>query len=128
VNGSILLYAILGLLIALYARRYFAVRSITQYTPDEVDEKMKTDRATFLVDVRTDKEWQQNHIKGAHHIPLHELSRRYTELEKHKSREIILYCQSGNRSLTAALRLKRLGVTVANMKGGLADWNFRKLR
>lgn len=127
-SGEIFIYAVIGILIVLYVRRYLAVRSITEYTPDDVDQKLRTDHATFLVDVRTEKEWQQNHIKGAHHIPLHELGRRYTELEKLKGREIILYCQSGSRSQTAALRLKRLGVTVAHMKGGLAEWNFRKLR
>jgi hypothetical protein len=26
------------------------------------------------------------------------------------------------------VRLKRLGFTTAHMKGGLVDWNFRKLR
>ena len=127
-SGEIFIYAIVGLIVILYVRRYLAVRSITEYTPDDVDEKLRTDRSVFLLDVRTEKEWQQNHIKGAHHIPLHELSRRYTELEKHKGREIICYCQSGNRSLTAALRLKRFGITVAHMRGGLAEWNFRKLR
>jgi rhodanese-related sulfurtransferase len=128
VNGEIFFYVVMAILVLFYARRFFAFRSITEYRPAEVEEKMLTDRSTFLLDVRTEKEWSQNHIKGAHHIPLHELGRRYTELEKHKGREIICYCQSGNRSLTAALRLKRLGFTVAHMKGGLADWNFSKLR
>ncbi|MCX6133795.1 MAG: rhodanese-like domain-containing protein [Ignavibacteriales bacterium] len=127
-SGEILAYAIVAILGLLYLRRLLAVRSITEYHPVDVEEKMRTDRGTFLLDVRTEKEWSQNHIKGAHHIPLHELGRRYTDLEKHKSREIICYCQSGNRSLTAALRLKRLGFTVAHMKGGIAEWNFSKLR
>jgi len=127
-SGEIVVYLIIGVLVALYVRRYLAVRSITVFSPGEVDEKLQTDKSIFLLDVRTQKEWEQNHIKGAHHIPLHELARRYTELEKLKGREIILYCQSGNRSMSAALRLKRLGVTAAHMKGGLAEWNFRKLR
>ncbi len=127
-SGEIFFYAILAILALLYIRRFLSVRSITEYRPGEVEEKLQTDRGTFLLDVRTEKEWSQNHIKGAHHIPLHDLGRRYTELEKHKGREIICYCQSGNRSLTAAVRLKRLGFTVAHMKGGLAEWNFRRLR
>ena len=127
-SAEIFFYAVIVVLVLFYVRRFLAVRSITEYRPGEVEEKMRTDHGTFLLDVRTEKEWSQNHIKGAHHIPLHELGRRYTELEKHKGREIICYCQSGNRSLTAALRLKRLGFTVAHMKGGLAEWNFSKLR
>lgn len=127
-SGAIIGYAFIAILAFLYVRRVLALRSITEYRPSEIDEKLRTDRGMLLLDVRTEKEWSQQHIKGAHHIPLHELARRYTELEKHKSREIVCYCQSGNRSLTAALRLKRLGFTVAHMKGGLADWNFSKLR
>ena len=127
-TGEIFLYVLIAVVVLLSVRRFLAVRSITEYRPDEVEEMMRSDRGKFLLDVRTEKEWSQNHIKGAHHIPLHELGSRFTELEKHKGREIICYCQSGSRSLTAALRLKRLGFNAAHMKGGLAEWNFRKLR
>jgi rhodanese-related sulfurtransferase len=82
----------------------------------------------LLLDVRTDKEWSEGHLKGAHHIPLHALARRIAELEKHKNREIICYCRTGNRSLTAAIRLKRMGFKVSHMRGGIAEWNFRNLR
>jgi rhodanese-related sulfurtransferase len=127
-SGEIFFYIVAGVLVLYAIRRYVVVRSITEYSPGEVEEKNQSDRGTMLLDVRTAKEWNQNHIKGAHHIPLHELGRRYSELEKHKNKEIICYCQTGNRSLTAAIRLKRLGFTVAHMKGGLAEWNFRNLR
>ncbi|HTY37519.1 MAG TPA: rhodanese-like domain-containing protein [Bacteroidota bacterium] len=126
-NGQIIAYALLAVLGFFYIRRMLRARSVTTYRPSEVDEKLRNDHGTFLLDVRTEKEWNQQHIKGAHHIPLHELVRRSSELEKHKNREIICYCQSGNRSLTAALRLKHLGFMVAHMKGGLAEWNFQKL-
>lgn len=127
-SGEILFYIVAGVLVLYAIRRYLVVRSVKAYSPDEVEEKNRTDRTTMLLDVRTAKEWSQNHIKGAHHIPLHELGRRFGELEKHKNREIICYCQTGSRSLTAAIRLKRLGFNVAHMKGGLAEWNFRNLR
>ena len=127
-SGDIVFYIVAGVVVLYAVRRYLVVRSITAYSPDEVEEKSRTDRAFLLLDVRTAKEWSQNHIKGAHHIPLNELARRFGELEKHKNREIICYCQTGSRSLTAALRLKRLGFNVAHMKGGMAEWNFRNLR
>ena len=127
-SGEIVFYVVAAALVLYAIRRYLVVRSVTSYSPDEVDRKIQTDRAILLLDVRTAKEWSQNHIKGAHHIPLNELARRFSEIEKHKNREIICYCQTGTRSLTAALRLKRLGFTVAHMKGGMAEWNFRNLR
>ncbi len=128
VNSSIIFYIVIAIVILLYARRSLIARSIVTYTPGQIEERLRNDRNFILLDVRTKKEWDSGHIKPAHHIPLHELGRRFDELEKHKNREIICYCQTGNRSVTAAVRLKRLGFTVAHMKGGIAEWNFRNLR
>ena len=126
-SGEAFFYIVVAVLALFSLRRFLVTRSVTVYSPAEVEEKTRSSHGVLLLDVRTDKEWSQNHIKGAHHIPLHQIGRRYTELEKHKGREIICYCQAGNRSLTAAVRLKRLGFTTAHMKGGLVEWNFRKL-
>ena len=124
-TGEILFYVLIALLVLISVRRFIMNRSVTHYSVPEVSEKIQTNRGVFLLDVRTEKEWSQGHIKGAHHIPLNELARRSSELDKHKNREIICYCQTGNRSIRAALRLKRLGFSTANMKGGIAEWNFQ---
>ena len=124
-TGDILFYALVGLVVIIAVRRFLVTRSITQYSVPEVEEILGTNRGVLLLDVRTEKEWQQGHLKGAHHIPLHELGRRSKELEKHKNREIVCYCQTGNRSISAAVRLKALGFSTASMKGGIAEWNFR---
>lgn len=123
--GEILFYVLIGFLVLISARRFLMNRSVTQYSVREAAERIQANRGVFLLDVRTEKEWRQGHIKGAHHIPLHELARRSNELDKHKNKEIICYCQTGNRSISAALRLKRFGFSTASMKGGIADWNFQ---
>lgn len=127
-SNSVVFYVLVSVIILFAVRRVLVRRSIVTYSPDEVAEKLKTDRNILLLDVRTKTEWDSGHMKSAHHIPLHELGRRTDELEKHKNREIICYCQTGSRSLTAAVRLKRLGYNVADMKGGIAEWNFRNRR
>jgi len=127
-NSSIFFYIVIAAVVLLYVRRLLVARSIVTYTPAQVEEKMRNDKNFILLDVRTKKEWDAGHIKTAHHIPLHELGRRFDELGKHKNKEIVCYCQTGNRSTTAAARLKRLGFTTAHMKGGMAEWNFRNLR
>jgi rhodanese-related sulfurtransferase len=124
-TGEIVFYGVIGMLVLISVRRFIVNRSITHYSASEVAERIKTNRGTFLLDVRSEKEWQQGHIKGAHHIALHELTGRSSELDKHKNKEIICYCQTGNRSISAALRLKRLGFSTASMKGGIAEWNFQ---
>jgi rhodanese-related sulfurtransferase len=124
-SGEIVFYVLLAIVLLISLRRFFVNRSVTHYSVREVAEKVDANRGILLLDVRSDKEWRQGHIKGAHHIPLHELTRRSSELDKHKNREIICYCQTGNRSIAAASRLKNLGFTTASMKGGIAEWNFQ---
>jgi rhodanese-related sulfurtransferase len=123
---QILLSVVLFLFVALYVRRKLQLRGVAMYTPAEVAERMK--HAALLLDVRTGAERQRNSIRGSLHIPLHELGRRMGELEKHKQKEIICYCQTGNRSLSAAAKLRKAGYRVANMSGGIVEWNSRGLR
>lgn len=83
--------------------------------------KQRQDAGALLVDVRESYEWRDGHAKGAHHIPLGELSRRAGELPK--DREILLICRSGNRSRTAAHLLQRAGYErVVNVQGGTTAW------
>jgi rhodanese-related sulfurtransferase len=123
-NGSqIVIYIVLGLLILFYLRRYMMTRSITRYSPAQVAERMKGGNV-ILLDVRTDNERSAGSIKGSLHIPLQQLARRTGELNKYQGKEIICYCQSGSRSLVAAAQLKKAGFTVADMTGGIGEWNF----
>lgn len=122
------LYVLLAVMAFLYVRRWVMRRGMKQYSPREVADLMKQAGTAILLDVRTSAERQRQMIKGSMHIPLHELMRRSGELEKHKNKEVICYCQSGNRSLSAASKLRKSGFTVANMKGGIAEWNSSGLR
>jgi rhodanese-related sulfurtransferase len=124
-SSQLIIYGILALLILLYVGKWLAQRGLTHYTPAEVAEKM---RSSVLLDVRTAAERQHQNIKGSIHIPLQEIGGRMKELEKYRNTEIICYCQSGSRSVVAAARLRKAGFTVANMKGGIAEWNSVGLR
>jgi rhodanese-related sulfurtransferase len=126
-SGQILFYGVVLLLVLLYVRRYFRMRSIKQYSPGEVRERMQ-DRSVVLLDVRTDAERRAQTIRGSLHLPLQHLAARVQELEGYRSKEIICYCRSGNRSLSAALLLRKHGFNAGNLKGGLAEWNLAGLR
>jgi rhodanese-related sulfurtransferase len=127
-TGQILLYVLLGIVILMYTRRFLLTRGVHQYSPAEVHEMLKGPAVPVLLDVRTDAEHAARHMKGSLHIPLQTLLRRIAELERHRNREIICYCQTGSRSLIAAARLKRLGFRTASMRGGMAEWNFDRRR
>lgn len=76
-----------------------------------------------LIDVRDTGEFSSGHIPNARHFPLADLERRIGELEKFKSRPLILYCASGARSNSALAQLKKAGFErVYNLRGGLQEW------
>lgn len=123
-TAEVFLYALLGLVAFVYVRRIYLRLTLKHYSAAEVAEKLKSEGNLLLLDVRTKQERAQNSIPGSLHIPLHSLSARLGELEKYRHREIVCYCQTGNRSLSAAAKLKKSGFSAANLRGGIAEWNF----
>ncbi len=81
-----------------------------------------------LVDVREPNEFREGHIPRALNIPLSQFKGRVGELEKYKDRPVVLCCRSGNRSLKAAVLLKRQGFAkVYSLAGGLLAWQRENL-
>ena len=77
--------------------------------------------ATALVlDVRSDGERQAGYIPGSAHIPLPQLRARVGELPKDK--EIVVSCQSGQRSYFACRFLSQRGYRVRNLTGSYRTW------
>jgi len=82
----------------------------------------------LVLDVREDKEYAAGHIPKARHIPLGQLAGRIQELEKFKSKPILVTCRSGHRSARACGMLKKAGFeTVYNQAGGIIAWERANL-
>ncbi|HIG16713.1 MAG TPA: rhodanese-like domain-containing protein [Candidatus Handelsmanbacteria bacterium] len=78
-------------------------------------------RALFVLDVRTESEWNAGHIEGAHHIHGGLLQSRFNEVPK--DRPIAVVCGSGYRGSIASSFLKREGYQdVSNILGGMSAW------
>ncbi len=77
---------------------------------------------TCLLDVRSTSERQNGFIPNSMHIPLPELRRRIAELPP--ASEILVYCQSGQRSYFAARQLKQMGLSAKNLPGGYLTWRM----
>jgi rhodanese-related sulfurtransferase len=89
------------------------------------DATLKLNREdAVVIDVRETHEWDGGHIPSARHIALGQLGKRLHEIEKFKSRPIIVVCASGNRSSAACGTLKRAGFEqVFNLSGGIGAWS-----
>jgi NADPH-dependent 2,4-dienoyl-CoA reductase/sulfur reductase-like enzyme/rhodanese-related sulfurtransferase len=90
----------------------------------EVREKLETSRESFQVlDVREEDEVKKKRIPGSVWIPLGELRKRITELDK--SKETVVHCESGLRSYKACLKLRHEGFeNVKNVDGGMLYWCY----
>lgn len=91
-------------------------------TPLEVTQMINRGKTT-VVDVRSAEEFAAGHLRDAKHIPLADLGTRIGELEKSKSRAVIIVCQSGARADKAVRQLAAAGFNdVVRLDGGIAAW------
>jgi rhodanese-related sulfurtransferase/TusA-related sulfurtransferase len=73
-------------------------------------------QGTILLDVRTEMEFENGHLPDAINIPVDDLRRRLSDLNKDKL--ILTYCQVGLRGYIASRILSQNGFRVKNMTGG----------
>ena len=96
---------------------------IPEMSVQEVHNHLESGASPVLLDVREMDEWETGHLRGAVHVPRGRLEAEAEFSIPDKSREVVVYCAGGVRSLLAADSLKKLGyVRVISMAGGYEDW------
>ena len=76
-----------------------------------------------IVDVREPAEFKTGHIPNARNIPVGQVADRLKELEKFKTRPILLICASGSRSGGVGGALQKAGFAqVCSLAGGMGAW------
>lgn len=95
---------------------------IVELSPKELSERLARGDDFDLIDVREPFEWEIARIAGARLIPLGRLADELPTLDA--TREIVLYCKGGVRSLKAARDLKAAGFSrLCNVTGGISRWS-----
>ena len=80
-------------------------------------------RDAAVLDVRNAEEYAAGHIPNARNIPFGELTDRLREIEKLKSRPLIVNGQAGAHAAKVCGALKKIGFTdVVALRGGLNGW------
>ena len=104
-----------------------AARNTVEFTKDSlkvVQENVEKNKAV-LVDVRSEKEWQQGHLEGSIFLPVTSLRKGGDPkmLAKTLPKKKILYtfCMVGMRARTAAFALEKHGYMVRALKPGYED-------
>jgi sulfur-carrier protein adenylyltransferase/sulfurtransferase len=100
---------------------------IEEVDPKEVHDLQERGNGAVIVDVREQHEFEESHLPGALHVPRGHLESRIEGSAPDKSKRVILYCASGNRSALAAHTMKELlgYEDVASMRGGITLWKDR---
>lgn len=87
----------------------------------ELSKRLKKKERPFILDVRTEREWESGHVEGSHHIHGGLLQERFDEVPK--DRPISVICGSGYRGSIASSFLMREGYReVSNVLGGMTAW------
>ena len=101
----------------------FPLASLGTLSVQELDAQLRerVPKRPFVLDVRTDGEWNGGHVDGAHHIHGGLLPERFGEIPK--DRHVAVICGSGYRGSIAASFLRREGYpNVSNVLGGMSAW------
>lgn len=102
-----------------------APRTVQEMSPHELAHRLADKDGLILIDVRTQEEWDEGHIKQAR------LFLAMTALEKDALKvndEIAFICRSGGRSTKAAKEFLARGFkSVFNISGGMTAWNAHEI-
>ena len=83
---------------------------------------MNNETDYIIIDVRTESEYQQGHIKNAINIPNESIDESVSEILTDKDQLLLVYCRSGNRSKKASEKLAKLGYSNIYEFGGISDF------
>jgi rhodanese-related sulfurtransferase len=81
------------------------------------------DSDTLIIDVREAPDFVQSHIENAVNTPLSKLSEGLKKIAEYKHKPVLIACQNGTRSLSAAKLLTKEGFEqVFVINGGMQAW------
>ena len=95
------------------------------YRTIDADEAQKifADKKDYIIlDVRTQEEYDKQHIPNAILLPIDEIRKGNLSVLPDKKQKILVYCWTGRRAEDASDMLAKLGyINVINF-GGIVDW------
>ncbi len=92
---------------------------VKEITPEQARARLSANPQAVLVDVREDREWEQGHATEAVHLGKGILERDIEQKFPDLSREIIMYCGGGYRSVLTAAVAQQMGYrNVSSLIGG----------
>jgi rhodanese-related sulfurtransferase len=95
--------------------------SVPEITPAEFIARRDSGENLTLLDVREEWELGIASVPGIVHIPMGQIAERLGELDR--SKDVVVMCRSGRRSLEVANFLQQNGYRAINLAGGILAWS-----
>lgn len=97
--------------------------SIGTLAPQAFIKQAKADTTAIILDVRTPEEYKEEHLAGAQQLDFLNTSVFDAGIKLlDKSHTYYVYCRSGKRSHNACIKMKKQGLKVFDMEGGILNW------
>jgi len=94
-----------------------------QASPTLATQMINRGKSTAVIDVRSAEAYAAGHLRDAKSIPLAELANRIGELDKAKTKTVIVVDQDGKHVARAERLLKTAGFEdIYGLEGGIAAW------
>ena len=92
------------------------VKEFENVSPQEAYALLENDKNITFVDVRSKKEFEKDHIRGAVHASMNTLE------TFESSKKLLVYSERGERSVEASRILTKRGFQVLQLEGGVVFW------
>ena len=90
--------------------------------------QLQSREKAIIVDLNEEEAFKSGHISQAINIPFSQLDKKLSRLNKHKSKPVILTCETGNTCRKAVPILKKSEFeNLYTLAGGLAAWRKENL-
>ncbi len=97
------------------------IMKVNRMTAPTLAERLATTNPPKVLDVRTQKEWENSRIDHSMNIPLPHLQKKFDQVPH--NHPVVVHCASGYRSSIAVSLLEQTGFTnVIDLVGGVEAW------
>jgi rhodanese-related sulfurtransferase len=122
-NHLLLVGGFVALLVAVFINEFKnASQNFSRLTPAGAIQLINNEEVVLL-DVREPAETTGGKISKAIQMPVGSVGKRVGELDKHKNKNVIVYCKTGARSGLACRELNKAGFEkVYSLSGGITAW------
>jgi len=102
---------------------WLPIGRVPEISAVDLHAKLASDPAPQILDVRTQKEWNDSRIEGAMSAPITSLQARLEDLNLDPQRPVVAVCLSAHRSIPAVRALDKAGFDdVCQLRGGMLAW------